>query len=755
VRTRTETPAPARSTTAGRRWPGRSATWAALALVASLLCTAAGASANHALLEVASVGPTGGNAEVDAYFKAVSQNGGRMLFETNESLVSSDTDGGYLDVYERSGAATTLVSTPGKGPFAASYAGSTPDGSRVFFQTSEQLVAGDTDASRDVYQRSGGTTTLVSTGPAGGNGTPAATFNSVSDDGARVFFQTTERLVSSDTDTTRDIYQRSAGITTLVSTGSSGGNGSFHALFKAISSDGSKVFFETQEALTADDTDTQTDVYQRAAGTTTRISTGPSGGNGTIDRLSDAFFGGASLDGTRVFFTTDEALTGDDVDEWADVYERNGSTTTLLSTGPAGGNGDFDADFRGSSDDGAHVFMQTDEPLVATDLDALSDVYDRSGGATTLVSTGPLAGIDLFSASFAGAAADGDPVFFTTPVTLTSDDTDNGWRDVYQRSNGVTTLVSTGPGAGGDFNAYLNFNSADGSRVFFYTDEPLVSGDSDAVTDIYERFGGTTSQLSTGPDGGDGPFFSSFAGASDDGSTAFFHTAEALRSNDLDGTQDVYAAGQPSATGYARPKGATPMLVSLVPAFAACQTPNRTHGAPLASPSCNPPAQSSPNVTVGSPDANGKPANSSASARLDVIAGNASTTADEADVKVTLNVTDVRSKADLTDYAGELQAQLGVEIVDKDPASAASFAIGTAQVPLLFTVPCTGTPTVDTIGSTCSLNSTVDSLVPGAVKELKRAIWQLGQVQVNDGGADGLAATPDNSAFLREGIFVP
>ena len=40
--------------------------------------------------------------------------------------------------------------------------------------------------------------------------------------------------------------------------------------------------------------------------------------------------------------------------------------------------------------------------------------------------------------------------------------------------------------------------------------------------------------------------------------------------------------------------------------------------------------------------------------------------------------------------------------------------------------------------------------------EGKRAIWQLGQVQVFDGGPDGTAATPSgNTLFAVQGVFVP
>ena len=38
--------------------------------------------------------------------------------------------------------------------------------------------------------------------------------------------------------------------------------------------------------------------------------------------------------------------------------------TTLVSTVPAGGNGAFGAFFRGASTDGTRVFFETDEPLL-------------------------------------------------------------------------------------------------------------------------------------------------------------------------------------------------------------------------------------------------------------------------------------------------------------------------------------------------------------------------------------------------------
>ena len=74
----------------------------------------------------------------------------------------------------------------------------------------------------------------------------------------------------------------------------------------------------------------------------------------------------------------------------------------LISTGPAGGNGAADSEFRGASSDGARVFFDTDESLVSADTDTRLDVYERSGGQTTLISTGPAGGNGDFGAGFVG-----------------------------------------------------------------------------------------------------------------------------------------------------------------------------------------------------------------------------------------------------------------------------------------------------------------------------------------------------------------
>jgi Tol biopolymer transport system component len=209
-------------------------------------------------------------------------------------------------------------------------------------------------------------------------------------------------------------------------------------------------------------------------------------------------------------------------------------------------------------------------------------------------------------------------------------------------------------------------------------------------------------------------------------------------------------------SGYPRPRGASPMRISLVPAAVPCSSSNTTHGAPLSYGSCTPAALSSQYLTTGTPDANGRAAQMNAYLLLRVKPGDPSTPADEADVDITAHLNDIARK-DLTDYPGELRANLPLRITDKDsPSSGSVSAAATTRLFAFgFDIPCVGDPS-PTVGSDCTVDTTVDALVPGAIKESLRTVWQIGQVRVFDGGADGDGSTAsDNTVFATQGVFIP
>jgi Tol biopolymer transport system component len=473
--------------------------------------------------------------------------------------------------------------------FPASFAGTSHDGEIVFFTTAEQLVPGDTDNKQDVYERAYDAgvgeyvTREVSTGPTGGNDAYEAVFHGASSDGELVFFSTVERLVAADADGVRDIYVRNlaTGSTELVSAGASScapgcGNGDQDVGFSGATSDASKVFFVTAEALAAGDTDSAEDLYERDldAGTTTLVSAGafscaPLCGNGG----GDVTYRGVSEDGTEVYFNTTEQLAAGDTDIAQDIYARNlaSGATVLVSAGssacqPGCGNGEEVPIFQRSSSDGSRVFFTTEESLAGADTDIATDVYARDlpAGPTTLVSAGTDANR---TATFAAASADGSKVFFVTTEGLDGAD-GNGANDVYRWSGGAPELVTSGTcaqgsGCGSSFNAA----TSDGNSLIFTTTEQLSPADSDSSADVYSAAAPSwmPALISEGepacaPACGNGPSAAIFNASAADGSKTVFTTAESLAPADTDSAADIYlrdAAAQ--TTTLLSPSGVCPL----------------------------------------------------------------------------------------------------------------------------------------------------------------------------------------------------
>ncbi len=227
------------------------------------------------------------------------------------------------------------------------------------------------------------------------------------------------------------------------------------------------------------------------------------------------------------------------------------------------------------------------------------------------------------------------------------------------------------------------------------------------------------------------------------------------------GALGLMAVSQLASASHVRPKGATPLRASLVPAFKACTVPNRTHGAPLAFPSCNPPVQTSNFLTIGSPDANGAGANSTGFILLKVKA-----TSPE-DVLITSSITDVRcqaataaavcnsaNSADGPDYSGQIQGTATIRISDHYNGPGLNEAATVVDIPFPVNGQCANT-VATTAGGTCTVNTTANTVVVGSVKDNQRGVIEVGQLQINDGGADGQIATADNTLFEVQGIFIP
>jgi hypothetical protein len=229
------------------------------------------------------------------------------------------------------------------------------------------------------------------------------------------------------------------------------------------------------------------------------------------------------------------------------------------------------------------------------------------------------------------------------------------------------------------------------------------------------------------------------------------------------GALGLMAVSQVASGSHVRPKGASPLRASLVPAYKQCIPPgNRQHGAPLVFASCTPPVQESNFLTIGSPDANGAGANSNAYILLRVKA-----TSPE-DVLIDSVGTDVRCKpaapgafctnanaADGPDYAGGIQGNATIRISDHYNGPSLNEAATVQDIPFPVGGSCAATATATNIGGTCSVHTSANAVVSGSVKDTQRGVVEIQQLQVKDGGSSGAAGAPDATLFEVQGIFIP
>jgi hypothetical protein len=222
---------------------------------------------------------------------------------------------------------------------------------------------------------------------------------------------------------------------------------------------------------------------------------------------------------------------------------------------------------------------------------------------------------------------------------------------------------------------------------------------------------------------------------------------------------------QPVST-QPHPLVAPKLAASLVPAFTECTAANSMHGPPLAGGSCNPATGAS--AQAGTGGAGGAPPNFVGSVRYAVQEGMPGAPEDS-DVKVRASLDDVRCRtggascgtanaSGAADYTGELRASIGVRMTDRwnapapgggpDPATSADVALERSFA-------CATTASTS-IGSSCALNTSANAITPGLVKDEKRAIWELGQAHIYDGGPDGDADTiAGDTLYAVQGLFVP
>jgi len=338
----------------------------------------------------------------------------------------------------------------------------------------------------------------------------------------------------------------------------------------AVSTDGSRIFFEAEGAL----------YLREDGGNTVQIdeSTGPGNSGG-------GHFMVASADGSRVFFTDENRLTPDSTAEpgLSDLYEYDVDSGQLIdltvdAVEPAGVLG-----VSGASEDGSYVYLVASGALTAdanshgdTPIAGEPNLYLSHDGVTSFVATLDLfkdecdwtqkancAGGELGSGLTSRVSESGAFLGFNSVRDLTGyDNTDaaTGEPDIEiylydaavdqlscascdpsgaRPTSGAAIKWPSMPGFGEKWhNAYPQHNVSTAGQVFFETSEALVPRDGNGRRDVYEYDDGQLHLLSTGTSEAG----SHFLDATPDGSDVFFSTTQRLLHQDIDGLYDYYDA---------------------------------------------------------------------------------------------------------------------------------------------------------------------------------------------------------------------
>jgi hypothetical protein len=308
-----------------------------------------------------------------------------------------------------------------------------------------------------------------------------------------------------------------------------------------------------------------------------------------ISSPADAQFQGASRDGSKAFFTTEQHLLPDAIGTGPFLYEYNfdrpeGRKVTLVSAGDATG-----ARVQGVarvSEDGSHAYFVAQGKLTGEEANTYGErakegaenlyvsVQECSGGGTSCpepqqrlsfigrlseADHGDWAGSDLRPVQ---VTSDGRFLAFESSADLTPDDTSTV-SQVFEYDSQTKTLVRVSHGAGGyneDGNSdvypatipspgYSRIDhpesrftaiSASGSYVFFVSADGLSPSAVVGHLSVYEYHAGVVSLISDGHDLSEAG--STLIGADESGEDVFFTTADPLVPQDVDTQEDIYDA---------------------------------------------------------------------------------------------------------------------------------------------------------------------------------------------------------------------
>jgi hypothetical protein len=473
------------------------------------------------------------------HYRAVSGDLTKSILVAQTPPLAAGTEPDVDNLYaENNETGTFTLLTPAQGGDNSSrqlinFVGASSDFSRVFLLSAVPLLPESPPEAANIdqiYEFADGQlhlagiapdgSVLAEAVPVGGEGLFRG-FNAVSEDGSRVYFNSSsgEKLfVRVDGDRTTQVNESKRAVPDEAAQG---------ATFWSATSDGNEAFFTSRNALTED------------------ANTGK-------DSEGKTNYTGANL---YRFNLTNEGLTDLSVDTNPLDAETGAEVLGVV----------------GASDDGSYVYFVARGDLAEGAARGANNLYLWHGGAVKFLAT--LAGSDegnwtSFMPSITSrVSSDGRHVLLSSAARLTSyDNTDavSGAPDteIYRYSAETSTFECMSCNADGSqpresttlttlnvnaTEALPNYMSENGEVVAFVSREALVPQDTNGLPDVYEYRDGSLNMISTG----NTQFEAQFGDLSPDGTDLYFSTVERLLPTDIDNYADLYDARK--GGGFAHP----------------------------------------------------------------------------------------------------------------------------------------------------------------------------------------------------------
>ncbi len=329
---------------------------------------------------------------------AVSRDGSHILMSTSgpggTRLYMTVDQTEHFDVSERQDGTNVGVR----------FEGMTADGSKVFFTSSEQITADDTDNRTDLFmwtEAGGGAVTRLSAGAGAGNASTCGSTNcsvevvpaaerfgaavgqpqpstdfSFAQDAGDIYFYSAEVLTTDPRAELgqKNLYASRAGAVVFVATLSQ----SNPLTRLQVTPDGHAAAFITASKITTYENQATQQMYtfEPATGQLVCVSCNPSGNppNGDVIGSQNGRF---ITDDGRSFFTTKDSLVPRDVNGLNDVYEYVEGRPQLITTGTGTvqNSSFFPVGLIGVSADGIDVFFGAYETFVGQDLNGTTLKY--------------------------------------------------------------------------------------------------------------------------------------------------------------------------------------------------------------------------------------------------------------------------------------------------------------------------------------------------------------------------------------------